>query len=91
MAALAGNLVCAESVMALKDLLDGLGVGSRDCRQEGAKIDAKHRGDYIFNSTIAGIEQADVLVGAGDKHISLAQKSVIQGFVAQYISNGSDT
>lgn len=48
--------------------------------------------DYRTNHPISLAEQdehLDVLVGAGDKNISLAQKSVIQGFVAQYISNGS--
>jgi len=65
MAALAGNMVCAESVMALKDLLDALGIASRDCRQEGAKLDVRHRGDYLFNTTIAGIEQADVCLLIG--------------------------
>lgn len=48
--------------------------------------------DYRTNHPISLAEQdehLDVLVGASDKGISLAQKSVIQGFVAQYISNGS--
>ncbi len=69
MAALSGNLACAESVMALKDLLDEMNVMSRDCRQEGAKINPGHRGDYLFNTTIAGIERADVclLIGANPR------------------------
>lgn len=48
--------------------------------------------DYRTNHPISLAEQEehlDVLVGASDKSISLAQKSVIQGFVAQYMSNGS--
>ncbi len=70
MAALAGNLACAESIMALRDLLDSIGVANRDCRQEGAKINPASRGDYLFNTTIAGIEQADmcVLIGANPRH-----------------------
>jgi len=69
MAAIAGNLVDAESVMALKDLLDNLGVTSRDCRQEGAALDASSRDNYLFNTTIAGLEQADVilLIGANPR------------------------
>ncbi len=68
-AALAGNLACAESVAALKDLLDSMGVVSRDCRQEGAKIDVSSRANYLFNTTIEGIEQADVclIVGANPR------------------------
>jgi NADH-quinone oxidoreductase subunit G len=65
MAALVGNQPCAESVMALKDLTDALGIIHRDCRQEGARIDATSRANYLFNTTIAGIEQADVLLLVG--------------------------
>jgi len=65
-AAVAGNLACAESIMALRDLLDSMGVANRDCRQDGSAIDTGARADYLFNTTIAGIEQADVclLIGA---------------------------
>ncbi len=48
--------------------------------------------DYRTTHPIALAEQEehlDVLVGSGDRSISLAQKSVIQGFVSQYMSNGS--
>ncbi|MGE0660879.1 MAG: NADH-quinone oxidoreductase subunit NuoG, partial [Reyranellaceae bacterium] len=65
-AALAGDLVDVESVHALKELLAGLGVKNLDCRQDGAKIDPSNRASYLFNSTIAGIDQADaiLLIGA---------------------------
>ena len=68
-AALAGNMACGESVMALRDLLDSMGIQNRDCRQEGMTIDPKNRAHYLFNTTIAGIEQADicVLVGANPR------------------------
>ena len=70
MAALAGNLVCAESVMALKDLLDSQGIMNRDCRQEGAQLDVSSRANYLFNTTISGVEQADVclLIGANPRY-----------------------
>ena len=48
--------------------------------------------DYRTNHPISLAEQdekLDVLVGADDRGISLAQKSVIEGFVTQYKSNGS--
>lgn len=64
-AALAGNLACTESMMALRDLLDSVGVNSRDCRLDGALLDAGNRSNYIFNTTIAGIEQADVCLMIG--------------------------
>jgi NADH-quinone oxidoreductase subunit G len=57
-AALAGDMVELESLTALSDLMDALGSGNIDCRQDGARIDATRRDFYLFNSTIAGIEQA---------------------------------
>jgi len=68
-AALAGDLCDAESMIALKDLMDGLGSPHRDCRQDGAKVDAAPRGSYLFNTTIAGIETADaaLLVGCNPR------------------------
>jgi len=65
MAALAGNLACGESIMALRDLLDNLGVASRDCQPDGTRFDAANRAHYLFNTTIAGIEQADVCLLIG--------------------------
>jgi NADH-quinone oxidoreductase subunit G len=64
-AALAGDTVDCESMTALKDLMGKLGTSNLDCRQDGAKIGGP-RASYIFNSTIAGIEEADacLIVGA---------------------------
>jgi NADH-quinone oxidoreductase subunit G len=63
--AIAGDLVDAESVLALKDLLGSLGSTNIDCRQDGAKIDASRRDFYCFNTSIAGIEEADALLIVG--------------------------
>ncbi len=70
LAALAGDLACAESVMALKDLMQKLGSSRVECRQEGAKLDPANRASYLFNSTIAGIDQADaiLIVGSNPRH-----------------------
>jgi NADH-quinone oxidoreductase subunit G len=64
-AAIAGDLCDAEAMFALKELLAGLGVSSLDCRQDGAKLDARCRAGYLFNTSIAGIENADVCVLVG--------------------------
>ena len=64
-AAIAGDLACAESMKALKDLYTSLGSPNIDCRQDGAKLDASHRGAYLFNSTIAGIDEADAILLVG--------------------------
>ena len=64
-AALAGDLCDAEAMMALKDLMAGLGSENLDCRQDGARIDPSCRAGYLFNTAIAGIEQADAVLIVG--------------------------
>jgi NADH-quinone oxidoreductase subunit G len=63
--AIAGDLCDAESMLALKDLLTALGSTNLDCRQDGAKLDATRRDFYCFNTSIAGIEEADALLIVG--------------------------
>ena len=64
--AIAGDLAGAEEMFALKDLLTRLGSANIDARQDGAAIDpAWGRASYLFNATIAGIEQADALLIVG--------------------------
>ena len=65
MAAIAGDTVDAEAMVALKDLMTAFGSPNLDCRQDGAKLPAGPRGAYLFNSGIAGIEQADVILLVG--------------------------
>jgi NADH-quinone oxidoreductase subunit G len=64
LAAIAGDLVCAEGQFALKSLMDTLGSPNLDCRQDGAKLSGP-RANYLFNSSIAGIEDADALLIIG--------------------------
>ena len=64
--AIAGDLCAAEEMFALKMLLDQLGSPHRDCRQLGAKLHPRHgRSSYLFNSTIAGVDKADVIILIG--------------------------
>lgn len=63
--AISGDLACAESMKALKDLMDALGVSSVDCRQDGTKLTSGNRSSYIFNSSISGIDEADALLIVG--------------------------
>lgn len=58
-AALSGDLEDVETQFCLKELLDKIGSPHRDCRQDGAFLPSSERSDYIFNTTIEGIEQAD--------------------------------
>lgn len=68
-AAIAGDLQDAESMFALKGLMEKLGSPNLDCRQDGAKLDAKKRASYLFNTTIAGIDEADacLLIGTNPR------------------------
>src|SRR5215831_16854457 len=64
--AIAGELASVEEMFALKDLLTRLGVKNLDGRAEGSVIDPKWgRASYLFNATIAGIDQADALLIVG--------------------------
>ncbi|GAO00620.1 NADH-quinone oxidoreductase subunit NuoG [Komagataeibacter oboediens] len=63
--AIAGDMCDAESMMALKDLMETLGSSNIDCRQDGAKYDTSRRDFYTFNSGITGIEDADALLIVG--------------------------
>jgi NADH-quinone oxidoreductase subunit G len=63
--AVAGDLCDAESMLALKDLMVALGSVNLDCRQDGARLDATRRDFYSFNTSIAGIEEADAILLIG--------------------------
>ncbi len=64
--AIVGDLAGAEEMFALNDLLTQLGIKSIDCRQDGAKLTPAYgRDSYLFNTTIAGIDEADVILLVG--------------------------
>jgi NADH-quinone oxidoreductase subunit G len=69
--AIVGDLATVEEMFALKSLLAKLGSPNIDCRQDGSKLHPKFgRASYLFNSTIAGIDQADaiLIVGSNPRH-----------------------
>jgi len=70
-AALVGDLASTEEAFALKLLMTSLGVASVDCREPHSRLgEIGGRAGYLFNSTIAGIEQADaiLIVGANPRY-----------------------
>ena len=69
-AAIVGDLVDCEAMVVLKELMARLGSPHLDCRQDGARLDAGARCSYLFNTTIAGIEQADLclLIGTNPRY-----------------------
>jgi NADH-quinone oxidoreductase subunit G len=63
--AIVGDLVDCESMVVLKDLMAALGSANLDCRQDGARLLPAPRCSYLFNTTIAGIEEADLCLLIG--------------------------
>jgi NADH-quinone oxidoreductase subunit G len=64
--AIAGDLAGVEEMYALKALLASLGSGMTDVRPAMSGIDpGLPRSAYVFNPTIAGIEQADAILIVG--------------------------
>jgi NADH-quinone oxidoreductase subunit G len=97
-AAIAGDLADAEAMFALKELLAKLGTGDIDCRQDGARIDPRCRAGYLFNTSIAGIEEADLclLIGTDPRleaplvNARLRKRHLKGGFAAAAIGPALD-
>ncbi|MEO1043089.1 MAG: NADH-quinone oxidoreductase subunit NuoG [Pseudomonadota bacterium] len=70
-AAIAGDLVAAEPVKALKDLMSAIGTPHTDCRQDKSTIGIKPNGEkaprsaYTFAPGIAAIDEADAILLVG--------------------------
>jgi len=62
---IAGDLQDAESMKAALDLFGGLGVKSLDCRQDGMALGGGARESWLLNSSIHGLEDADVILLVG--------------------------
>ena len=97
-AAIAGDMCDAEAMAALKDLMEALESPHIDCRQEGAKLSSGTRAGYIFNTTIAGIEDADacLIVGANPRleapiiNARLRKRFVAGGFRVGMVGEAAD-
>jgi len=70
MAAIAGDMADCESIMVLKDIMDYLGSPNIDSVPNGVYLDSRSRSSYLFNTSIAGIENSDLclLIGADPRH-----------------------
>ena len=69
--ALVGDLASVEEAFALRELMTAFGVDNLDCRSVGERHDpTRGRASYIFNPTIAGIDEADavLIVGSYPRH-----------------------
>ncbi len=70
--AIAGTLTSCEAMFALKKMLEVLNCNNMDANQFNYKMDLSARGNYLFNTTICGIEKADLclLIGANPRQVS---------------------
>ncbi|MGN7678247.1 MAG: NADH-quinone oxidoreductase subunit NuoG [Anaplasma sp.] len=59
-AAISGDLADCESMFLLRKLMLSRGHDVMDCRQDGAKLLPYSRSAYLFNTSISGIEEADL-------------------------------
>ena len=61
-----GDLVGAEEAFSARQLAEQLGIKNIDCRQDGTPLgELGGRAGYLFNSGIAGIEEADAIMLIG--------------------------
>lgn len=69
MGVIAGDLQDAESMKAALDLFRALGSPNTDCRQDGTVLGDGPRESWLFNSGLAGIEDADhiLLIGTNPR------------------------
>ncbi|KAF7976923.1 hypothetical protein HWV62_5328 [Athelia sp. TMB] len=101
--AIAGHLADTESLVALKDLVNRLGSDNLALDQVGGQAPPVHgvdvRSNYLFNSTIPRIEEADaiLLVGTNPRHEAAVLNSRIRkswlhtGLEVGYIGERADT
>jgi NADH-quinone oxidoreductase subunit G len=87
MGVILGDLVGAEEAFSWKAFAQSLGIKSIDCRQDGTPLGEQGgRAGYIFNSSIAGIEEADaiMLIGTNPR----LEAPVLNARIRKRIQNG---
>lgn len=91
-AAFVGPMADCESILVLKELMHSLGVTNLDCATDGA-FSPTFRAGYTFNTTIAGIEEADAcfIIGANVRqdatmiHARLRKRFLAGDFPVAYV------
>jgi len=80
MKAIAGKLADAESLVALKDLMNKLGCENLTTESQVAGLSADVRSSYLMNSQIAGVDEADciLLIGSNPRKESPVLNSRIR-------------
>ncbi|MBT5308574.1 MAG: molybdopterin-dependent oxidoreductase, partial [Rhodospirillaceae bacterium] len=87
-----------ESMTALKNLSEALGSNNTDCRADGAALDAGTRAGYLFNTTIAGIDDSDacLIIGSNPRreapviNARIRKRYLMGGFKAGLVGESVD-
>jgi NADH-quinone oxidoreductase subunit G len=61
-AAITGDFTDLETTFALKEFMQKIGSPFGECRQKDINLNISKRENYLFNSQIVGIEEADLIV-----------------------------
>lgn len=83
----AGKLSDAESMMALKDFLNRMGSNNIWCEGNGPQPNADLRSGYIMNTSISGLEKADVFLLVGTQVIFIPLLCHILFFFLYFFSD----
>lgn len=69
-AAICGQMLDCETIFAFKELINSLGCDNLASNQFGYRCDVNARANYLFNTTISGVDKYDfcLLVGSNPRH-----------------------
>ena len=84
-AALSGDLSDVETLFVTKQLLNNLGSKDYDARPKNSIMKSQYRSDYLFNSTIANIPEADLflLIGVNPR----VEASIVNAKIGSHVRN----
>ena len=83
-----GDMQSMETIHSLKSLLKNTGVVNYESREKPFYINSNNKINYIFNSSINGVEEADciVLVGSNPRHeATMVNARIRKAFVSKKI------
>jgi len=97
--AVAGDMACQEGMLLLKEMMNRLNSNNTECRIDGSQQNADLRQNYMLNSTILGIEEADMifLVGCNPRmeaavfNARIRKAQLLNGCEVAYLGNKMET
>ena len=78
-----------ETINSFKALLESINVNNYDFREKPFYINSENKKNYIFNTSIKGIEESDciVLIGSNPRHeATMVNARIRKNFVNKKIS-----